>query len=272
MYHVFMNHLSVVVLRTFDGNLFEPLTREDFSSYPEAISRLEEMYSSLNLSEDEEPCYYELLEDALEDLLSPFGFSGVAFLTTPTWTPGKDLSPGTFVEGGYVLPMMLYKDKENLSSDGKGAALVFSLFNEGRMTFPTFSSIELLYHMDKVFVTADPALFGISISDKELGEGGALFFPITTKGETEEDIDVYGVWPWEAHLLPTQVAYYVLRNIKEGENPGPVAILVTPEAIESNGGVERTSRKLLGSETMGVPVIISFGEFFFDDGEDEEEY
>jgi len=30
--------------------------------------------------------------------------------------------------------------------------------------------------------------------------------------------------------------------------------------------------KLLGSETMGVPVIISFGEFFFDKGEDEEEY
>jgi len=265
-----MNHLSVVVLRTFDGNTFEPLTRDDFSSYPEAISWLEEIYSSLDLPDDEEPAYYELLEDALEDLFSPSGFSGVAFLTAPTWTPGKDLSPGTFVEGGYVLPMMLYKD--NLSSGGKSVVLVFSLFNEGRMTFPTFSSIELLYHLDKVFVTADPALFGISVSDKELEEGGALFFPIATKKETEEDVDVYGVWPWEAHLLPTQVAYYVLRNSKEGESPGPAALLVTPEAIESNGGVERTSRKLLGSETMGVLVIISFGEFFFDDGEEEEEY
>ena len=265
-----MNHLSVVVLRTFDGNLFEPLTREDFSSYPEAISRLEELYSSLNLSDDEEPGYYELLEDALEDMFSSPGFSGVAFLTAPTWTPGKDLSPGTFLEGGHVLPMMLYKD--SFSSDGKSVALVFSLFNEGRMTFPTFSSIELLYHLDRVFVTADPALFGISVSDKELEEGGALFFPITTKEETEEDLDIYGVWPWEAHLLPTQVAYYVLRNSKEGEGPGPVAILVTPEAIESNGGVERTSRKILGSETMGVPVIVSFGEFFFNDEEDEDEY
>jgi hypothetical protein len=270
MYHVFMNHLSVVVLRTFDGKFFEPLTREDFSSYPEAISRLEEIYSSLDLPDGEEPAYYELLEDALEGLLSPSGFSGVAFLTAPTWTPGKDLSPGTFIEGGHVLPMMLYRD--NFSSDGRGVVLVFSLFNEGKMTFPTFSSIELLYHLDKVFVTADPALFDISVSDKELEEGGALFFPITSREETEEDVDVYGVWPWEAHLLPTQVAHYVLRNIKEGENPGPVAILVTPEAIESNGGVERTSRKLLGSETMGVPVIISFGEFFFDDGEDEDEY
>jgi len=265
-----MNHLSVVVLRTFDGNLFEPLTREDFSSYPEAISRLEEVYSSLDLSDDEEPGYYELLEDALEDLLPSSGFSGVAFLTSPAWTPGKDLSPGTFIERGYVLPMMLYKD--NASFDEKGAVLVFSLFNEGRMTFPTFSSIELLYHLDKVFVTADPALFDISVSDKEFEEGGALFFPITSKEETEEDVDIYGVWPWEAHLLPTQVAYYVLKNSKEGETPGPVAILVTPEAIESNGGVERTSKKLLGSETMGVPVIISFGEFFFDDGEEEEEY
>jgi hypothetical protein len=266
-----MNHLSVVVLRTFDGNLFEPLTREDFSSYPEAISRLEEIYSSLDLSDDEEPGYYELLGDALEVVLSPSGFSGVAFLTASTWTPGKDLSPGTFIEGGYVLPMMLYK-KDSLSSDGKGEVLIFSLFNENKMTFPTFSSIDLLYHLDRVFVTADPALFGISVSDKDFEEGGALFFPITSKEETEEDVDIYGVWPWEAHLLPTQVAYYVLRNTKEGEKPGPVAILVTPEAIESNGGVERTSRKLLGSETMGVPVIISFGEFFFDDGEDGGEY
>jgi hypothetical protein len=266
-----MNHLSVVVLRTFDGNLFEPLTREDFSSYPEAISRLEELYSSLDLSDDEEPGYYELLEDALEDLLSPSGFSGVAFLTSPIWTPGKDLSPNTFLEEGYVFPIMLYRE-DALSNGGKGVVLVFSLFNEGKMTFPTFSSIELLYHLDKVFVTADPALFGISVSDKELEEGGALFFPITSKEEIEEDVDVYGVWPWEAHLLPTQVAYYALKNSKEGENPGPVAILVTPEAIESNGGVERTSRKLLGSETMGVPVIVSFGEFFFNNGEDEEEY
>lgn len=265
-----MNHLSVVVLRTFDGNLFEPLTREDFSSYPEAISRLEELYSSLDLADDEEPGYYELLEDALEDLLSPSGFSGAAFLTTPTWTPGRDLSPGTFIEGGYVLPMMLYKD--NLSADGKNVVLVFSLFNEKGMTFPTFSSIELLYHLDKVFVTADPALFDISVSDKDLEEGGALFFPIASKEDTEEDVDIYGVWPWEAHLLPTQVAYYVLRNIKEGDNPGPVAILVTPEAIESNGGVERTSRKLLGSETMGVPVIVSFGEFSFSEEEEEDEY
>jgi hypothetical protein len=270
MYHVFMNHLSFVVLRTFDGNIFEPLTREDFSSYPEAISRLEEVYSSLDLSDDQEPAYYELLEDALEDLLSPSGLSGVAFLTSPTWTPGKDLSPGTFIERGHVLPMMLYKD--STPSSGKGAVLVFSLFNEGKMTFPTFSSIELLYHLDRVFVTADPALFGVSVSDRDLEEGGALFFPITSKEETEEDVDIYGVWPWEAHLLPTQVAYYVLRNFKEGDDPGPVAILVTPEAIESNGGVERTSRKLLGSETMGVPVIISFGEFFFDDGEDEDDY
>ncbi len=264
-----MEHLSVVVLRTLDGTLFEPLTREGFSSYPEAVSRLEEIYSSLDLPDDEEPAYYELFEDALEGLLSPSNSSKVAFLTTPTWTPGRDLSPATFIEKGHVLPMMLYKD--SASSDGRSVVLVFSLFNEGKMTFPTFSSIELLYHLDKVFVTADPALFGISVSDKDLEEGGALFFPITSKEETEEDIDIYGVWPWEAHILPTQTAYYVLRNSKEGENPGPVAILVTPEAIESNGGVERTSKKLLGSETMGVPVIISFGEFFFDDEGDEDE-
>ena len=278
-YHIPMNPVSVLVLRTLDGKSFEPLTREDFPGFSEAVHAIVDgYYYTLSVSEDEEPEFYDFFDEALESIYGESSDedrsnpSSVILLNFPTWYQGKDLSPNTFVKNGYVFPVMLYRDR---SSEG-GGVLAFCLFNEGRMTFPVFSAIELLYHLDTVFVTADPSLFGVSLEDFNTKEGvdggGIVIFPLSSREDNEEGMDIYGVWPWEAYLLPSHIGQFCQNNLYRGQSPEPVALLVTPEAVEANGGIEPTIKKILGSETLGVPVMVSFGEFSFSEEEEEEEY
>lgn len=137
--------------------------------------------------------------------------------------------------------------------------LLHLVVTDDPLRFPSYVDISASSYAEAVFVPMPDDYE--EDSETVIGDDFAVY----RISETENGKPVFGYYPWDFHPLPTVVAYYCNTH----EIGGPVLIVLPPPP---DGDLGRPLRKALGSETLGLSVLVAYADVVYDDdGEEEEE-
>lgn len=205
------------------------------------------------LSEDEVEFHqdlYSLIKDIYENpediqLGASFAFE------EPYWEKFL-LKEGEVERYVYGLPLA--------ASITENGILLHLVATDDPLRFPSYVDISASAYAEAVFVPM-PDDYTTEDNEAIIGDDFAVY----QISETENGKPVFGYYPWDFHPLPTIVAYYCNTH----EIGGPVLIVLPPPP---DGDLSKPLRKALGSETLGLSVLVAYADVVYDDeGVEEEE-